>query len=102
MSDSLIDMLAAQKEWSTQAFGPGFRGGVIDHIKKEIKEVEEAPYDIEEWIDLVILAFDGAWRAGATPEEIVAVLQGKYKKNRERSWPDWRTLPKDKAIEHHR
>jgi hypothetical protein len=99
----MLKHLARQREWSERTFGPGPRtAGVIDHIRKELKEIEDAPGDVSEWIDVTILALDGAWRAGFTPEQIVAAIQAKQAKNESRKWPDWRTSPPDKAIEHDR
>ena len=64
----LVQHLARQREFSLRTFGPGDRAaGVIDHIRKELREIEAAPGDVSEWIDVAILAFDGAMRAGATP-----------------------------------
>lgn len=101
-----FDMLAhlqRQREWSGRTFGPGPRtAGVIDHIRKELREIEADPTDLSEWIDVVILALDGAWRAGGTPEQIIAALVAKQTKNEGRTWPDWRTVSPDKAIEHDR
>lgn len=102
--DSIFDLIQhihRQIAFSLNAFGPGARTeGVIDHIRKELKEVEAAPHDLEEWIDLVLLSLDGAWRSGHTPEEIVAALTAKLAKNEARTWPDWRTAEPGKAIEH--
>lgn len=95
--------LERQRDWSANTFGPGVRTkGITDHIRKELGEIEAAPHDIEEWIDVVILALDGAWRAGAYPDQIISVLAGKQAKNEQREWPDWRTQPENKAIEHDR
>ena len=95
--------LARQAAWSARTFGPGSRAaGVVDHIRKELTEIEADPGDLKEWIDVVILALDGAWRSGATPAEIVAALAAKQEKNEGRSWPDWRTADPSKAIEHDR
>lgn len=97
----LIAHLHRQRAFSLNTFGPGERfDGVMDHIKKECKELRQAPKDLEEWIDLVLLAFDGAWRAGFTPEQIAAGLFAKQGKNEARKWPDWKTAPAGKAIEH--
>ena len=74
--------------------------GVIDHLKKEIEEIESEPDDLEEWIDVMTLAIDGAWRSGYEPHEIAKALGFKLQKNINRDWPDWRTQPADKAIEH--
>ncbi|WCU06394.1 DUF550 domain-containing protein [Pseudomonas aeruginosa] len=95
--------LHRQRRFSERTFGPGSRAaGVIDHIRKELREIEEAPGDLAEWIDVVILALDGAWRTGATPAQIIDALVAKQTKNEARTWPDWRSAPADKAIEHDR
>ncbi|HCR1227040.1 TPA: DUF550 domain-containing protein [Pseudomonas aeruginosa] len=95
--------LERQRQFSERTFGPGSRAaGVVDHIRKELREIEEAPGDLAEWIDVVILALDGAWRTGATPAQIIDALLAKQAKNESRTWPDWRTAPADKAIEHNR
>ncbi|MDP5705941.1 dATP/dGTP pyrophosphohydrolase domain-containing protein [Pseudomonas aeruginosa] len=95
--------LERQRRFSERTFGPGSRAaGVVDHIRKELREIEEAPGDLAEWIDVVILALDGAWRTGATPAQIIEALVAKQTKNEARTWPDWRTVPVDKAIEHDR
>jgi hypothetical protein len=93
--------LRRQREFSARTFGPGVRtAGILDHIRKELREIEADPSDVSEWIDVVILALDGAWRAGYTPEGIIAALVDKQTKNESRDWPDWRAAPLDKAIEH--
>lgn len=95
--------LARQREWSKRTFGPGSRlHGVLDHIRKELKEIEADPTDVTEWIDVVILALDGAWRAGWEPQQIIDAIKAKQARNEVRTWPDWRTAAPDKAIEHTR
>lgn len=95
--------LRHQKEWSEATFGPGARTkGVIDHIRKELCEIEDDPADLREWVDVIILAFDGAWRAGWEAEAIIEAIVAKQRKNEARTWPDWRTADPDKAIEHDR
>lgn len=107
-ADETIDVahLARQAAWSSATFGPGSREkGVSDHIRKELIEVADATDPAEkraEWIDVVILALDGAWRSGLTPEQIVAGVKAKQAINEARPWPDWRTADPDKAIEHDR
>ena len=97
----LYDHLKQQAEWSEKTFGPGGSTlGVLDHIKKEIKEIEQAPFNLEEWADVLILAFDACWRAGHSPEDTIAMLIFKDRKNKARKWPDWRYQEPGKAIEH--
>jgi len=98
---NLIEHLQRQREWSERTFGPGDRTkGVVNHIRKELIEIESNPIDLYEWIDVVILAFDGAWRAGYSPEQIASALAQKHAINESRQWPDWRTADPDAAIEH--
>lgn len=96
-----LQHLVRQSAFSARTFGPGMRTqGVVDHIRKELIEVLANPADLSEWIDVTILALDGAWRTGATPEQIIAALVAKQTKNEGRQWPDWRTAEPGKAIEH--
>jgi hypothetical protein len=98
---NIIEYLKRQRVFSERAFGPGDRAkGVVDHIRKELVEVEQDPRDLKEWIDVVTLALDGAWRAGFSPEQIAAQLEATLARNEARAWPDWRTMPADQAIEH--
>jgi hypothetical protein len=97
----LIAYLTRQREFSERAFGPGDRAkGVVDHIRKELIEIEADSTDLKEWIDVVTLALDGAWRAGYTPQQIAEQLAATLMRNEARTWPDWRTADPDKAIEH--
>ena len=101
MTFDLATHLHRLRAFSLKTFGPGMRTkGVCTHIRKELKEIEAKPTDIEEWIDVIILGFDGAWRAGWEPEDIVKALVDKQTKNEGRTWPDWRDHPEDKPIEH--
>ena len=103
--DAAIDVahLDRQRVWSAGTFGPAeVRGhrGILDHIRKELAEIEAEPGDVTEWADLVLLAFDGAWRSGHAPADTVAAIKAKQARNEARTWPDWRTADPNKAIEH--
>ncbi|MDN7430553.1 dATP/dGTP pyrophosphohydrolase domain-containing protein [Burkholderia sp. AU45388] len=93
--------LRRQRAFSARTYGPGpLTARVCDHIRKELAEVEAAPDDLREWIDVILLGLDGAWRTGATPEQITAALTAKLTTNEGRTWPDWRACDPDRAIEH--
>lgn len=108
--------LIRQMAFSHATFGPGQRtDGVIDHIRKELIEVKDCGGEADEWVDVVILALDGLTRrlAYATsdgerrdPRDVAQMacnmIEGKQGRNEGRRWPDWRTAPLDKAIEHDR
>lgn len=60
----LTQWLETQIAWSRKTFGTEPRlEGILKHIEKEIVEVRKDPTDAKEWIDIAILALDGAWRA---------------------------------------
>lgn len=100
-SFDLLQHLRRQKTWSETTFGLGSRPQtIINHIRKELLEIESTPHEVEEWIDVVLLALDGAWRTGASPEAIVEALVAKQTKNESRSWVQ-PTSP-DQPIEHDR
>lgn len=115
--------LLRQMAFSRATFGPGARNaGVVDHIRKELEEVQRALEGREdhdpakwdaarEWVDVVILALDGLTRQirditgfRDAPEEAARtacrMILEKQARNETRDWPDWRSAPKDKAIEH--
>ena len=101
VTHTLATLIWKQKLWSEKTFGPGHRTkGLIDHIEKELEEIKKEPLDLKEWIDIVILGFDGAWRAGYSARQVAEALLAKYAENEQREWPDWRTAEPDKAIEH--
>jgi len=103
MQLDLVSHLYDQRAFSERTFGPGARTeGVVDHIRKELNEILADPADLVEWIDVVLLALDGAWRTGASPEQVAAALKAKLEKNMARKWPDWRVVGQGKAIEHDR
>lgn len=88
-----------QREWSARTFGDGRRTlGIANHIRKELLEIEAEPTDLEEWIDVIILAMDGFWRAGGLPDNLARELYRKQSKNFERQWPAHQ--PEDAAVEH--
>lgn len=99
----LVGHLRRQAAFSLLTFGPGARvAAVCDHVRKELIEVEDSGGALAEWVDVIILGLDGAWRSGATPEQIAAAIAAKQAKNEGRRWPDWRNADPDKAIEHYR
>jgi hypothetical protein len=101
MEDSLVSYVERQAEWSTRTFGPGLRTkGILDHISKELKEISADPGDLEEWIDVMILAIDGYWRHGGHKLDLMRRLQDKQNKNFERKWPI--PVSEDIAVEHER
>jgi len=102
-SFDLLAFIQRQKEFSLKAFGPAGRAvGILNHVKKEIKEIEQDPEDATEWVDVILLSFDRLWRMGYEPSQIAELLQTKLIKNENRTWPDWNNMSEEDAIEHDR
>lgn len=97
---SFENHLVRQMVFSRATFGPGTRlEGVLDHMTKEISEVQNSGGDPKEWVDLVILALDGLtrrlWAASnyqITADEVAKLAVDeiifKQAKNERRNWPD--------------
>ncbi len=96
----MIDLyLKSQATWSAKTFGLGLRTvGITTHIMKELAEIRAEPTDLEEWIDVMILALDGYWRAGGLPEDLMNRLIDKQITNFNRQWPA--PQPEHMATEH--
>ena len=100
---NLIEYLNRQIPWSERTFGHSVRTvGITKHIEKELSEIRAAPHDLTEWVDVVILALDGAWRAGYTAEEIAAALERKQAVNMARQWPSACNRDPNEPSEHMR
>ncbi len=98
---NLVKYLKRQLAWSSSTFGPGERTeGILDHILKEMIEVREDPESVEEWVDIAILALDGALRVGHGPDAIARQLTLKLHINEHRKWPTPEEMEHHKAIEH--
>lgn len=99
MNVDLADYVGRQQAWSARVFGLGARTiGITKHIEKEIEEVRASPDDLMEWIDLMIIAMDGYWRAGGSPSHLMDLLERKQAINFARKWPP--PGPQDEATEH--
>lgn len=97
----LEEFLRRQSDFSNRAFGAGPRTeGILDHIRKELMEIEAAPRDLMEWIDVATLALDGAMRAGHSPRAVAEALWHKQRINIGRKWS--KPAGSAGAIEHDR
>ena len=94
----LEPIIQNQIDWSIPTFGEGKRTiGLIKHIQKELLEIEKNPDDLLEWIDVIILAMDGAHRLGYSPDEITQALVNKMRINKNRVYPK---VSEDQPSEH--
>ena len=83
------DFWDQQAEWSERTFGATcIRGptGALRHLAKEVDEVLQTPYNLEEYADCLHLVFDAARRAGYTYDQLVGEAHRKLAKNKTRTW----------------
>jgi hypothetical protein len=101
MGYDLMAWLRRQKDFSEKTFGYGDRSSSISaHICKELEEVKENN-NIEEWIDIVIMALDQCWRiSGGDIDRVVKALHEKQQVNIKRKWQDWKTIAPGLPVEH--
>jgi hypothetical protein len=98
---NLVAHIERQRAWSRRTFGEDNRvEGLCKHIESELGEIRRAPEDLYEWIDVIILAIDGAWRQGYSPKDIAFALGAKQERNEARQWPKPETLSNDAPAFH--
>lgn len=97
---TIFEVLRMHQEWSRDTFGPTPRTvGITKHIEKECEEIRAVPHDREEWIDILILAWDGYWRAGGSTQGLTEDLRQKVLKIFQRRYPPG-PYSDDELIEH--
>lgn len=86
----LDEVARDQAEWSQQTFGTDTeRGplGALRHLEREAREAQQAPSDLTEYADCLLLLLDASRRAGFTPLELLGAARDKMRVNRSRTWP---------------
>lgn len=87
---NLVSYIDNQRLWSKRTFGDGKRKlGICEHIRSELDEIlsaETSEDELKEWIDVIILALDGAWRSGFDAQIILDELGRKQMVNFRREW----------------
>lgn len=85
--EDFADFLSRRNLWSLGTFGRGPRQlTLVRHIESELNEIRETPYDLMEWVDVILLALDGAHRTGHSADEIIEAIYAKQEINRNRKW----------------
>ena len=98
-----LERLAAEHAaWSQATFGSDATRdwtGPLAHLKKEILEIEDQPFDREEWADALLLLLDGARRAGFNAQGLMLAAEYKLAINKNRVW---QPPNEDGSVEHNR
>lgn len=89
-----------QAEWSQATFGSDEeRGptGALLHLEKEAREALEAPDDVTEFADCLLLILDASRRAGFDAAYLLEQTYAKLQVCKQRKWPK---PDGDKPVEH--
>ncbi len=76
--------------WSQSTFGSdAVRGpiGALKHLRAEVAETIDAPDDLVEYADCLMLILDAARRAGFSHDQLLVAAFDKLAINRSRTWP---------------
>lgn len=100
-SYDLIKALKRQFEFSQRVFGAGPKTEqILRHISRQSVDTIARGNPTEEWVDIMILAMDGALRSGSTPYEIAGLLEYKMTVNEAREWPKLEDQVMDEPVHH--
>ena len=86
----LISLEADRVAWSRQTFPDATAMGCLEHVRKEITEIEEAlrqglPVAVE-YADAIMLLLDSAARAGIDCRQVLQAYKDKIEVNKKRNW----------------
>lgn len=98
--NDMEDFWHRRNNWSELTFGnPADRGpeGPLKHLRKEVSEGLDKPTDLMEYVDMLFLVFDAAWRAGFSYHDLLHGAFAKLAINKKRKWG---TPTKDGIVEH--
>lgn len=73
-------------EWSDRQFGNVGPVWPLKHLAKEAIEAAEAPDDISEFADIIMLVWDTTRRAGFSDEQLAEAVAEKLERNKRRAW----------------
>lgn len=83
-------IVCEQSEWSQATFGTDKeRGpmGALLHLEEEAREAQEAPDDVTEYADCLLLIVDASRRAGMEPLQLLQHTYEKLQVCKQRKWP---------------
>lgn len=73
-------------EWSDRQFGNVGPIGPLKHLAKEAMEAAQAPDDISEFADIIMLVWDATRRAGISDYQLAEAVAEKLERNKRRTW----------------
>lgn len=90
IGSKLQDVIVDHASWSRRTFGDDSKRGplgALKHLEKEAREAQNAPTDIIEYADCLLLLLDASRRAGFELIDLLNACHTKMTINRSRKWP---------------
>lgn len=91
--NNIIDIHSLEDDrfaWSLKTFPEATPLSSLNHLKSEIKEIEESIQDgkpdVKEFADAQMLLFDAAGRCGISVQDIFDAFSEKLEENKAREW----------------
>lgn len=85
------------KRWSEKEFGSQRLRGIIAHLRREVRELENNPRNLEEFADCQMLLMDALTQAGYNMDELKGAVDCKLEINKKRNWKE---PNEDGSVEH--
>lgn len=80
-------LLTAAHSWANSQFGQHRHPShAIAHLAREVIELSEKPFDLEEYADVLLLVFDAAANAGFSYDTLRIAVAAKLNVNQGRKW----------------
>lgn len=87
MSKNLDELQKEICAWAATVWGDSRPpDGCITHLQLEARELEDAPYDIKEYADCLILLLNAAGLAGLSTDDLMEAAWRKHEVNMARKW----------------
>lgn len=82
------ELAAAWAAWADSVWGDrtGQPQGTLNHLKEEVQELINAPFDAAEYADCFALLVDAARMADIPPEKLLLAVEAKLEVNKKRDW----------------
>lgn len=92
------DLLVDVADWQDDQFPEGTHVGALNHLKKECKELDKNPDDVEEWADAFFMVLQGGRKAAdGNLATFLRAVDKKLWKNKQRVWGK---MAEDGTVEH--
>lgn len=77
-------------EWADSVFAGQSLDEKLEHLQEEVREIRDAPNDLEEYADAQMILLDALRVTGHSVEDLLGAMWEKLEVNKARSWEKYR------------